>query len=125
VAGRSRRLLSVARAFWLGRSDPDHNSARVPGTTDQILINPMGLMFDEITASNLLKVDLDGNLVSRPNTSRSMPASSFTARSILRGPMSNAWSHPYRGGYRGRRARRRAFAAEPVGDALLQPARLP
>src|SRR5438132_3573187 len=40
-----------------------HNSARVPGTTDQLLINPMGLMFDEITASNLLKVDLDGNLV--------------------------------------------------------------
>ncbi len=34
-----------------------HNSARVPGTTDQMLINPMGLMFDEITASNLLKVD--------------------------------------------------------------------
>ncbi len=23
-----------------------HNSARVPGTTDQMLINPMGLMFD-------------------------------------------------------------------------------
>ena len=40
-----------------------HNSARVPGTADQILINPMGLMFDEITASNLLKVDLDGNLI--------------------------------------------------------------
>jgi ribulose-5-phosphate 4-epimerase/fuculose-1-phosphate aldolase len=40
-----------------------HNSARVPGTTDQILINPMGLMFNEITASNLLKVDLEGNLV--------------------------------------------------------------
>ncbi len=40
-----------------------HNSARVPGTTDQMLINPQGLMFDEITASNLLKVDLDGNLV--------------------------------------------------------------
>ena len=28
-----------------------HNSARVPGTTDQMLINPSGLMFDEITAS--------------------------------------------------------------------------
>jgi ribulose-5-phosphate 4-epimerase/fuculose-1-phosphate aldolase len=40
-----------------------HNSARVPGTTDQILINPMGLMFNEITASNLLKVDLEGNLI--------------------------------------------------------------
>ena len=40
-----------------------HNSARVPGHDDQFLINPMGLMFHEITASNLLKVDLDGNLV--------------------------------------------------------------
>ena len=40
-----------------------HNSARVPGYEDQFLINPMGLMFDEITASNLLKLDLDGNLV--------------------------------------------------------------
>ena len=40
-----------------------HNSARVPGHEDQFLINPMGLMFNEITASNLLKVDLEGNLV--------------------------------------------------------------
>jgi ribulose-5-phosphate 4-epimerase/fuculose-1-phosphate aldolase len=41
-----------------------HNSARVPGHPDQMLINPMGLMFDEITASNLLKVDLnDGHLI--------------------------------------------------------------
>ena len=41
-----------------------HNSARVPGTIDQMLINPSGLMFDEITASNLLKVDInDGHLV--------------------------------------------------------------
>src|ERR1700756_5999519 len=40
-----------------------HNSARVPGEPNHFLINPMGLMFDEITASNLLKMDLDGNLV--------------------------------------------------------------
>src|SRR5262252_8748890 len=40
-----------------------HNSARVPGTTDQILINPSGLMFNEITASNLLKCDLDGKVL--------------------------------------------------------------
>src|SRR5499425_103257 len=41
-----------------------HNSARVPGTTDQMLINPSGLMFDEVTASNLLKVDItDGHLI--------------------------------------------------------------
>ena len=40
-----------------------HNSARVPGTTDQFLLNPMGLMFDEVTASNLVKIDMDGNQV--------------------------------------------------------------
>ena len=40
-----------------------HNSARVPGMTDQFLINPMGLMFDEITASNLIKIDVNGNQV--------------------------------------------------------------
>ena len=40
-----------------------HLSARVPGPDDHFLINPYGLMFDEITASNLVKVDLDGNIV--------------------------------------------------------------
>ena len=38
-----------------------HISARVPGTHDQFLINPYGFMFEEITASSLVKVDLQGN----------------------------------------------------------------
>ncbi|MCJ7838616.1 MAG: class II aldolase/adducin family protein, partial [Burkholderiales bacterium] len=38
-----------------------HISARVPGTEDQFLINPYGLMFEEITASSLIKVDSQGN----------------------------------------------------------------
>lgn len=37
-----------------------HISAKIPGT-EEFLINPYGLMFDEITASNLVKVDLQGN----------------------------------------------------------------
>ncbi|HXO03390.1 MAG TPA: class II aldolase/adducin family protein, partial [Stellaceae bacterium] len=40
-----------------------HNSARVPGEPNHMLINPMGLMFNEVTASNILKVDFEGNLV--------------------------------------------------------------
>lgn len=40
-----------------------HITARVPGTEDQFLINPYGMMFDEITASSLVKIDLDGNKV--------------------------------------------------------------
>jgi ribulose-5-phosphate 4-epimerase/fuculose-1-phosphate aldolase len=38
-----------------------HISARVPGKHDTFLINPYGLMFEEMTASNLVKVDLAGN----------------------------------------------------------------
>src|SRR5215831_21035711 len=40
-----------------------HISARVPGPEHHFLINPYGLMFDEITASSLVKIDLDGNKV--------------------------------------------------------------
>ena len=41
-----------------------HISARVPGPGHHFLINPYGMMFDEITASSLIKVDQDGNKLS-------------------------------------------------------------
>jgi len=40
-----------------------HISARVPGSQHHFLINPYGLRFDEVTASNLVKVDSDGETV--------------------------------------------------------------
>jgi ribulose-5-phosphate 4-epimerase/fuculose-1-phosphate aldolase len=40
-----------------------HISARVPGGEEHFLINPYGLLFEEITASSLVKVDLDGEKV--------------------------------------------------------------
>ena len=40
-----------------------HISARVPGTEDQFLINPYGVFFDEITASSLVKIGLNGDKV--------------------------------------------------------------
>ena len=40
-----------------------HVSLRIPGPEHHFLINPYGLMFDEITASNLVKIDLNGNSV--------------------------------------------------------------
>lgn len=39
----------------------NHISARVPGTTDQFLINPYGFLYQQITASSLVKIDTDGN----------------------------------------------------------------
>src|SRR5947208_14104483 len=40
-----------------------HISARVPGADHHFLLNPYGMLFDEITASSLVKVDPDGNKV--------------------------------------------------------------
>lgn len=41
-----------------------HISCRVPGTRDQFLLNPYGMLFEEITASSLIKVDTEGNKLS-------------------------------------------------------------
>lgn len=41
----------------------NHISLRVPGPDDHFLINPFGLHYTEVTASNLVKVDVDGNII--------------------------------------------------------------
>lgn len=40
-----------------------HTTLRVPGPEHHFLINPYGLRYDEVTASNLVKIDLDGNVL--------------------------------------------------------------
>src|SRR5712671_5254450 len=40
-----------------------HISARVPGADHHFLLNPYGVMFEEVTASSLVKIDLHGNKV--------------------------------------------------------------
>ncbi len=40
-----------------------HISARIPGPEHHFLINPYGMMFEEITASSLVKIDMDGQAV--------------------------------------------------------------
>ena len=42
-----------------------HISVRVPGPEHHFLINPYGLNFDEVTASSLVKIDVDGNPVGK------------------------------------------------------------
>ncbi len=62
--------VDLAAAFRLvelyGWSDmlATHLSARVPGPEEHFLINAFGLMFEEITASSMVKVDVDGNELS-------------------------------------------------------------
>lgn len=44
-----------------------HISARVPGEGHHFLINPYGLLFSQVTASNLVKIDIDGKIVEETN----------------------------------------------------------
>ncbi|MGE8701673.1 MAG: class II aldolase/adducin family protein [Achromobacter sp.] len=45
----------------------NHITARIPDTDDHLLINPYGMMYDEITASSLVKIDLAGNILDQPS----------------------------------------------------------
>ena len=65
-----------------------HISARVPGPEHHFLINPYGFYFEEITASSLVKVDLEGNIV-QETTSFINPAG-FTIHSAIHGAREDA-----------------------------------
>jgi len=59
-------LAACYRAFdWLGWSELiyNHITARVPGAERHYLINPYGLWYNEVTASNLVKVNIAGETV--------------------------------------------------------------
>lgn len=45
----------------------NHATVRVPGTEDEFLINPYGYMYEEITASSLVKIDLEGRILFNPH----------------------------------------------------------
>ena len=65
-----------------------HISARVPGPEHHFLINPYGMMFDEITASSLVKVDLDGNKVM--DSPYDINPAGFTIHSAIHAARENA-----------------------------------
>lgn len=52
----------VGMLGW-SRSVFNHISVRVPGDAEQFLLNPFPYTYDEVTASNLIRVDVDGNVV--------------------------------------------------------------
>lgn len=58
-----------------------HISARVPGSKDHFLLNPYGVLFEQITASELVKVDLDGNIVQE--TPHSINSAGFVIHSAV------------------------------------------
>jgi ribulose-5-phosphate 4-epimerase/fuculose-1-phosphate aldolase len=53
----------LTEMFGMTELVSNHISCRVPGEDGHFLINPYGMLYDEITASSLIKVDLDGRIV--------------------------------------------------------------
>lgn len=60
-----------------------HISARLPGPDHHFLINPYGVFFEEMTASALVKIDMDGNIVQ--DTPYKVNAAGFTIHSAIHG----------------------------------------
>ena len=59
-----------------------HITAKIPGAANQFLINPYGMMFEEITASSLVKIDLGGNKLDAESSFPVNPAG-FTIHSAI------------------------------------------
>src|SRR5690625_2086430 len=45
----------------------NHITSRVPGDEERILINAFGFMYEEVTASNLITINLEGDVLLNPN----------------------------------------------------------
>ena len=60
-----------------------HISARVPGEPDRVLLNAHGMLFDEVTASSLLNVDLDGKVQDMPEGQYGLHQAGYVIHSAL------------------------------------------
>jgi ribulose-5-phosphate 4-epimerase/fuculose-1-phosphate aldolase len=105
----------------------NHISAQVPGHDDQYLINPYGMLYEEITASSLVKIDIEGRTLLQPDHGYNVNVAGFypacpdppgAARREVRPP------YPHQGGHGRQYACRRVASAVPDGDAVSRPDRL-
>src|SRR6478735_12276699 len=60
----------------------NHITARIPGT-DHLLINLYGLLYKEITASSLVKIDVEGNIIAKPDTDYGINKSGYVIHGAI------------------------------------------
>src|ERR1700741_4583665 len=90
---------SVSAEEWKARCDPaacyrlmdaygmtdliyNHITARIPGT-EHLLINLYGLLYKEITASSLVKIDAEGEIISKPDTDYGINKSGYVIHGAI------------------------------------------
>ena len=67
----------------------NHISARIPGT-EEFLLNPFGLTYDEICASSLIKVDIEGKVLWSPQFPKGLPYKFNPAGFVIHGAIHEA-----------------------------------
>src|SRR4051795_7587491 len=60
----------------------NHITARIPGT-EHLLINLYGLLYREITASSLVKIDVEGNIIAKPDTDYGINKSGYVIHGAI------------------------------------------
>src|ERR1700689_1850213 len=60
----------------------NHITARIPGT-EHLLINLYGLLYKEITASSLVKIDVEGKIIAKPDTDYGINVSGYVIHGAI------------------------------------------
>ena len=68
----------------------NHITARVGDGQEHVLINPYGMLYEEITASSLIKIDLDGKIILQPDHDYSVNAAGYVIHSAVHGARRDA-----------------------------------
>jgi ribulose-5-phosphate 4-epimerase/fuculose-1-phosphate aldolase len=61
----------------------NHITARIPGSDDHLLINLYGLLYKEVTASNLARIDVEGNILWKPETQYGINKSGYVIHGAI------------------------------------------
>jgi len=69
--------------YGMGDLIYNHITARIPGADDQLLINLYGLLYREITASSLVKIDVEGNILWQPDTDYGINKSGYVIHGAI------------------------------------------
>jgi ribulose-5-phosphate 4-epimerase/fuculose-1-phosphate aldolase len=63
----------------------NHVTARIPGDSHHLLINPFGLLYQEVTASSLIKIDLEGQVLGPGSTGYGVNRAGYVIHSAVHG----------------------------------------
>ncbi|CAB3398859.1 unnamed protein product [Caenorhabditis bovis] len=76
-------LYRLVDRFKWSQAIYNHITVRLPGDHDEILINPFGMFYNEVTASSLIKVNLEGNVIDQGSTNFAINQAGYVLHSAI------------------------------------------